>query len=478
MRFCSVTLGCKVNQYETRAIAGILVSRGHEHAQPGEGCDVCIINTCAVTGESARKSRQAVRHLKKTEPEALIAVCGCLSQIDYRAACELDADIIGGSGDRQAFALEVEELAEHAGRSGIPPLDEAREATPYSGIPLSSGIPAPEHHSGVLISGATRRPAVSSHIPSLAIEPGPRVFEELPPGADAGQTRAQLKIQDGCDNFCAYCVIPYARGNARSLPVERAAANARMLDGQGYREIVVTGIEISSYGKDLPGSPVLSDVIREISVSAPHARLRLSSLDPGAITEGFCNELSSIPDLCDHFHLSLQSGCDETLRRMGRRYGAGAVIEAIAALRRRFPDCGVTADLIVGFPGETDAEFQQTLEFIESAAFSKMHVFPFSRRPGTRAADMPLQVAPNIKRERARAASAMAREMALSFRVRQIGKTTGVLFERKRGGMWTGHSSNYLEVMVKDGGKKNALRTVRITSVEDGRVRGEIIQGL
>jgi len=421
MRFCVSTLGCKVNQFESQALESILLSRGHELLRPGEGCDVCVINTCAVTAESSRKSRQAVRRLKKLEPDASIAVCGCLSQLEPFETATLGVDFIGGSGDREEFALAVERL------------EKRRE---------------------------------------ISKKPPGSVFEELPPGVAAGRTRGMLKIQDGCDNFCAYCVIPYARGPSRSLPVERAAEAARLLEAEGVREIVVTGIEISSYGKDVGAT--LTDAIRAVGQAAPGARLRLGSLDSGAVTGDFCRELADV-NLCRHFHLSLQSGCDDTLRRMGRKYGADVAYDAIQRLRRSFPDCGITADLITGFPGETDEEFERTLEFIKSAKFSDMHIFPFSPRPGTKAFDMAEQVEKSVRRARAGIAKKTAREMSRDFKRSQIGKTLDVLFERERVGEWIGYSDNYLEVVVKNGGSWNSIHSVQITAVENDLVWGEII---
>jgi len=401
--------------------------------------------------------------MRKLAPGALIAVCGCLSQLDPREAEALGADIVGGSGDRQGFALKIEELAQNGereawsvGRSGPPAI-------------LPAAPDGVEQRAGSV--GRSGSPTILTAKPDGGASPP--AFEELPPGAATGRTRALLKIQDGCDNYCAYCVIPYARGGARSLPLERVAKHARRLDEQGFREIVVTGIEISSYGKDLVGSPSLTDAILIISEAAPRARLRLGSLDPGLITEGFCSGLGAIGNLCDHFHLSLQSGCDRTLRRMGRKYEASSVLEAISSLRRRFPGCGITADLIVGFPGETDAEFEQTMFFIQTAELSGLHIFQFSPRNGTKAANMPEQVAKDIKRERARAAALAAEEMAFLFRLGQVGKTLEVLFERERDGYWTGHSRNYLEVAVRGAGEKNSVHNIQIASVEGDLIWGE-----
>ena len=453
MKFCATTLGCKVNQFETQAIEGILISRGHELAKPGEGCDACIINTCAVTAESARKSRQVVRRMRKMEPGALVAVCGCYSQLEPTSIGQFGADLAGGSGNRLEFALAVEKLcATHRPNEG-------QTAAP----------PVFEHVSPV----SEEVPPVFEEVPPVSEETTP-VFEDIPPGCGVSRTRALLKIQDGCSNYCAYCIVPYLRGPARSLPISRAAEYARLLAERGFREIVVTGIEISSYGKDLDGAPSLPDAVREICAAAPKARIRLGSLDPGAVTGEFCLKLGGIPNLCDHFHLSLQSGCDDTLRRMGRKYGTGEVRAALASLRRQYPGCGITADLIAGFPGETDEEFAQTMGFIKAAGLSDMHIFPFSPRPGTLAADMPGQVEKGVKRERARAAAAAAEEMAHSFRLALVGKTVEVLFERKCGGYWTGHSANYVEVSAKSGGARNSVCCVRITDVKDGIVWGEI----
>ena len=436
MRFCTTTLGCKVNQFETQAIGNILVSRGHIRAEPGEGCDVCIINTCAVTLDAARKSRQAVRRMINKEPRALIAVCGCFAQLDPQVVAELGADLVGGSGSRRDFAMEVEK---RCGSRGA-------------------------------LNPAPRAETIIKDEQNMA-----DLFEELPPGSADGRTRALLKIQDVCDNFCAFCIVPHIRGRSRSLPLASAVIQARQLEAQGFREIVVTGIEICSYGKDQKGSPAPVDAFKEIGIAAPSARLRLGSLDPRAVTEDFCNGLQGIPNLCRHFHLSLQSGCDEILRRMGRRCDADTVRTAISKLRQSFPDCGVTADLIIGFPGETEEHFTETLSFIKEAAFSGMHIFNFSPRPGTPAADMPEQIPKAVRNERARITAAVAEDMARNFRFGQLGKTANVLFESKRGSTWFGLSDNYIEVAVKSGGERNQVLNVKMTEVCDKTVLGVVV---
>jgi len=467
MRFCAVTLGCKVNQFETQAIESMLVSRGHKLVGPGDGCDACIINTCAVTAESVRKSRQAVRRMAKMEPRALVAVCGCFSQLSPEVPESLGADIVGGSGNRAGFALEVERLVVSRGQVSQDKMQTSQDRGQVSQDRGQASQDKMQTSQGM--GGGTE------NLPPSCVG---GAFEDIPPGGGGARTRALLKIQDGCDNYCAYCIVPYARGRARSLPVARAAENARLLGERGFREIVITGIEISSYGKDLDGAPALECAVREIGAAAPSARLRLGSLDPGAVTGDFCRELGAIPNLCNHFHLSLQSGCDGTLRRMGRKYSAGAAREAIGSLRQMFPGCGITADLIVGFPGETDAEFTQTMEFIKAAGFSGMHIFPYSLRPGTRAADMPEQIEKGVKRARASDAAAAAAAMAHDFRLGQVGKTVRVLFERKRGGRWTGHAGNYIEVAALEGGARNEICDVRIAEIEDGLALGEITRSI
>ncbi|MDR1588745.1 MAG: tRNA (N(6)-L-threonylcarbamoyladenosine(37)-C(2))-methylthiotransferase MtaB [Oscillospiraceae bacterium] len=422
MRFCVETLGCKVNQFESQAVEAVLTARGHTVCAPGDGCDVCIVNTCSVTAESGRKSRQAVRRLRRLEKDALVAVCGCYAQLSPDAAAALGADIVMGSGDRIKLADTIER---------------------------------------VCAAGRARRDA-PERIVDVCGAPGARGFERLPAGSAGGRTRALLKIQDGCDNFCAYCVIPLARGRSRSLPADEVGVQAGRLADAGYCEIVITGIELSSYGAD-GGGYVLADALRAAAAAAPGIRLRLGSLWPGTVTRDFARALSEIRELCPHFHLSLQSGCDGTLRRMGRRYTTGSVADAIDVLRGEFPGCGITADLIAGFPGETDGEFDATLDFIERCAFSRMHIFPFSARPGTAAAAMPEQQEKKVKRARAAAARALAGEMSREFARRNVGAVADVLFETQSGGVSAGYAGNYLKVFARGAGLRNLTRRVVIT---------------
>ncbi|MDR3309759.1 MAG: tRNA (N(6)-L-threonylcarbamoyladenosine(37)-C(2))-methylthiotransferase MtaB [Oscillospiraceae bacterium] len=430
MIFTIETLGCKVNQYESAAIASLLAERGHRAAESGGTAECVILNTCAVTGEAARKSRQAARRLLRENPGAALAVCGCASGLEPEWAESLGAVLVGGAASRREFA---ERLSAHFEAN-------AERCAPVTRLPPPG-------------------------------EPGE--FETLPAVAGAKRTRAFLKIEDGCDNFCAYCVIPYARGRVRSMPAAEVEAAARGLGERGFREIVVTGIEISSYGKDLGGA-TLADAVEAAAVAAPDARIRLSSLEPSAVTPELIARLRGLPNLCPHFHLSLQSGCDATLRAMRRRYDAAGFFGSVALLRGAFPDCGVTADLIVGFPGETDGDFAETLAFVKRCAFSAVHVFPYSKRRGTLAAAMPGQLPNAVKSERARLARAAAEETRAAFLASQTGKTLDVLFETERDGVWRGYSGSYLEVEARaDGSLRGKTLPVRITGARDGILTGD-----
>ena len=493
MRFCTITLGCKVNQYESQAIESILNNRDHVTSVLGKGCDVCILNTCAVTAESARKSRHAVRRMKKLEPEALIAVFGCYSELEPESIENLGADIISGTRDRQGFAAEVERLFFQKDVTKHTAKDATKHTAKDTQKCLNENT---RQHVPENAEKDTRQHAIN-HSP-LASQ---NIFEELPPGSTSSRTRALLKIQDGCDNFCTYCIVPYIRGRSRSLPLERVAQYAKQLDEQGYKEIVITGIEISSYGKDLERKSniislnntengienyigndsdieqqiILITALMVIQASAPSVRLRLGSLDPALLTGDFCYKLSEIPMLCNHFHLSLQSGCDETLSRMGRKYKTNQVLHTIKTLRRISNDCGITADLITGFPGETDEEFEKTLKFIKKAAFSSMHIFPYSLRPGTKAAKMPDQIDTVIRKERARRATEIAEAIEKDFKTAQIGKTVEVLFEQEKSGLYTGHSKNYLEISINEKVEKNSIHMVKIKTINNGILTGALV---
>ena len=429
MHYIITTLGCKVNQYETQAMESLLREHGHESAAPGEIADAVIVNTCAVTAESGRKSRQTIRRLRDENPGAVVAVAGCYSQLSPEESAEIGAEVIFGTHEHARFVEAVERAVRE--RQGERAIDD-----PF------------------------RR----------------REFEKLPAGAIGGRTRAMLKIQDGCVNFCTYCIIPYTRGRLRSLPLADAAAEAARLAAEGYRELVLTGIEIASYGVDLPGRPTLTDLIETVAAAAGEMRLRLGSLEPTVITEDFCRRTAATAKLCRHFHLSLQSGCDRTLKAMNRKYDTAGFYRAAELLRCFFPGCALTADLITGFPGETEQDQAETLAFLERCRFSDMHIFPYSRRPGTPADKMPGQCTSALKAARAHEAQAVARRMHADFLRSCVGETLPVLFETGEGAGSVGHSDTYVLVRVPDEGLRGELRPVRITGTDGEELRGELAE--
>ena len=329
MKIGIYTLGCKVNQYETQAMEQELTARGHELVDFESPADAYIINTCSVTAVSDKKSRQMIRRAKKNSPDAVVAACGCYVQTHEKEAKSLGIDLLMGTNDRARFLDRLEEAVKT--RETVADIDDA-----------------------------LRR----------------RTFEVLPAGGMANRTRAMLKVEDGCVNFCTYCIIPYARGPVRSLPMDKAAEQVRDLRAQGYREIVVTGIEISSYGHDLKDGTTLIDLLELIAREGGEMRIRLGSLEPRTVTWEFCERAKKLPTLCPHFHLSMQSGCDATLKRMNRKYDTARYYESVELLREYFDDPAITTDLITGFPEETEEEFGETLAFIEKCGFAAMHIFP------------------------------------------------------------------------------------------------------
>lgn len=427
MKFAFYTLGCKTNQYETQAMEHLLLEKGHEIGSFEEACDGYVINTCSVTAVADKKNRAVIRRCRRDNPQAVIAVCGCYSQHDPEAVRALGIDVIGGSGQRQAF---VEMLLDAAGEK--------------------------------------------RHEEQLDNALGRREFECLPAGGLEERTRAMLKVQDGCVNFCTYCIIPYTRGPIRSAPLEVAVAQAKELAVRGYREIVLTGIEIAGWGQDQPGKPELALLVEEICKAVPDLRIRLGSLEPRVVTEDFCRRLSVFPNLCPQFHLSMQSGSDTVLSRMKRKYDTARYYQSVELLRKFFPECAVTTDMIVAFPGETEEEFAESLAFIRKCAFADMHIFPYSRRPGTPADKMPGQHNNATKETRSRAAIALAEEMSRAYREGFVGRTLEVLFEEREGEFYTGHAPNYIKVYARGENLHNEIRTVAVLEVYRDGVLAEL----
>ena len=425
MKFAFYTLGCKVNQYETQAMQQMLLSHGHTLGEFDEPCDGYIVNSCTVTAVSDKKSRNAIRRAKKLNPDAAVGVCGCYAQSAPEDIRALGVDVMVGTADREAFVSQMEQAAQEK----------------------------------------------KAHTPWEKVEPSnlPRAFEQLPAGGLAERTRALLKIEDGCNNFCTYCIIPYARGRVRSMPLPAAVEETKKLAREGYREIVVNGIEISSWGWDFKDGSRLPDLLLAVCNAAPEMRIRLGSLEPRTVDETFCKTLSSCKNLCPQFHLSLQSGSDTVLKRMNRKYDTARYLESVRLLHEYFPNCAVTTDLIVGFPGETEQEFSESLEFMKTSRLAAVHVFPYSRRKGTPAARMPDQIENAEKERRAALAGQTAAALHKAFLSSQLGTEHDVLFEQPEKGYYTGHTMNYVKVYCNAENLRNELRRVRVTALfEDG----------
>ncbi len=436
MKIAIYTLGCKVNQYETQAMEAELLARGHSLVPFEERADAYIINTCTVTAVSDKKSRQVIRRARKEAPEAVIGVCGCYAQTAPEAVEALEVDLISGTAGRMAFLDDLEAV-----------LEDRRAAR------LAGEGPR------VTVDDALRR----------------RVFEVLPAGGLEGRTRAMLKVEDGCVNFCTYCIIPYARGPIRSLSIPEAEAQCRRLAAEGYREVVLTGIEISSWGAERRDGSGLIGLIEAVCRALPgDVRVRLGSLEPRTITADFCRRAAALGNLCPHFHLSMQSGCDSVLKRMNRKYDTARYYESVQLLRGAFDRPGITTDLIVGFPGESEEEFRDTLAFVEKCAFSAMHIFPYSRRAGTPAAKLPGQAPNAVKEDRARRAGALARRLEAAYLDGWVGETLPVLFEEEKDGLWRGHAPNYVEVFARGEDLHNVERPVKLLRREGGSLIGEL----
>ena len=429
MKIGFYTLGCKVNQYETQAMEQLFRERGYEIGSFDEPCDGYIINTCSVTAVADKKNRAVIRRCRRENQEAVIGVCGCYSQHAADALDGLGVDVVGGSAQRAQFVeLMLSAISDRKPR--------------------------------VEVDNALKR----------------RSFEVLPAGGLEARTRAMLKVQDGCVNFCTYCIIPYTRGPVRSAPLEVAVEQAKALADQGYREIVVTGIEIASWGADLPGKPKLETLLEAICRAVPDLRVRLGSLEPRIVTREFCEALAQLPNLCPQFHLSMQSGCDAVLARMKRKYDTARYLESVRLLKAHFPGCAVTTDMIVAFPGETEEEFAASLAFIRVCGFADMHIFPYSRRPGTPADKMPGQHSNATKEARSKAAIAVAEEMSEAYRAALKGSVQQVLFEEMDGEYYTGHAPNYVKVYAKGEALHNRVESVKITGLFRDGVIGELVR--
>lgn len=415
------TLGCKVNQYETTAIEEILQRAGYVAQAPEREASVCIVNTCTVTHTGDKKSRQWISRFRRENPDATIVVMGCYAQVAHDVLeSRPDVDLIVGTKEKEHLPALIEKARESAGAlNAVTPLDRDMVFAPLE------------------LSGQHER------------------------------TRATLKVQDGCSQFCSYCIIPYARGPVRSRGMASVKEELSRMAALGYKEVVLTGIHLASYGKDTEDGSLL-EVIRLAQETQGIERIRLSSLEPGSVTDSFVAGLLEFPKLCDHFHLSLQSGSDAVLRRMNRRYTASEYFASIERLRCAFPNAGLTTDVICGFPGETEAEWEETMRFVREAKFSRLHVFSYSPRHGTPASAMKDQVDPAIKKQRNAELTALGQELTENFLRAQVGAKLLVLVEEPVSEeVFSGYATNYSHVHVQGAVSPNEIVRVKITGVED-----------
>lgn len=430
MKVAFYTLGCKVNQYETNGMIQAFLEKGYEIVDFTEKSDIYIINTCTVTSISDKKSRQMIRRTKQLNPEAIVVAVGCYAQVAKDKLEEIkDIDLILGISEKTEIIKYVEE--------------EIKERNPKT-----------------YISDVMHQ----------------KQFVDFGSVNYTDKNRVAIKVQDGCNQFCTYCIIPYARGRIRSRKIENVKKEIEDLAKKGIKEIVITGIHVASYGKDLEENIGLIDLLEEINKIDGIERIRLSSLEPTLITEEFVKRLSKLSKICDHFHLSLQSGCNETLKRMNRHYNTEEFKKATELLRKAYPNVALTTDIIVGFPGETDEEFNTTYDFLKEIKFYKMHVFKYSPRHGTKAEKMQNQVDGNIKEERSKKLIELSDKNEIYQNKKYINKNLEVLVEEFEDGYYKGHTTNYIMVKIQENTKnlQNKIVTVKIIDNEGIDLIGKI----
>jgi threonylcarbamoyladenosine tRNA methylthiotransferase MtaB len=432
MRVRLETLGCRLNISEIEGLARGFIAAGHRIVGPGELADVCVLNTCAVTGLAARKSRQLARHLKRTNPSAVIAVTGCYAELEPEQVGALGVDMVVGNQGKDQIVESVTQYLERDNRN-------------------------------LQVSGS--RPSASDFQPYY-----------LYPGA---RTRAFVKVQDGCDNRCTFCIVTVARGAGRSRPTDDVIAEVGGLVRAGYQEVVLSGVHLGSYGHDLGEERGLYNLVRRLLDESDVPRLRLSSLEPWDLDEDFFSLWDS-PRIGRHLHLPLQSGCDATLRRMARHTTTAGFAELVHSARTAIPDLSVTTDIIVGFPGESETEFSQSLAFVEAMAFAKLHIFRYSPREGTAAASMPGHISPQIVSERSQRMHRLGAKLERTFRRRFLGRTMDVLWEADEpngvGLVWSGLTDNYLRISAPgDPGLRNVITPVRLVADSPGGLKGELV---
>ncbi len=437
------TLGCKVNQYETNAMIEQFVKKEYEIVDFEEKADIYIINTCTVTNMSDRKSRQIIRRVKQINPNSILVVTGCYAQV---ASDELkkinEIDLIVGNTEKK----DIVNITEKYYKKNV----EADDSV------------CPEYDNNkIQITDINKQKEF--------VDFGTTTYTE--------KTRAVIKVQDGCNNFCSYCIIPYAKGRVRSRNLKNIIEEIKSIVSNGIKEVVITGIHIASYGVDFTDSNIrLIDLLEEINNIEGLERIRLGSLEPNIITDEFVERLKKLDKICDHFHLSLQSGCNRTLQRMNRKYNTEDFEKVVQRLRNAYPNVALTTDIIVGFPGETEEDFQETHNYLKKINFYKMHVFKYSQRKGTRAAIMSNQIGGRTKEERSHKLIELSNKNEKIFLKNYIGKTVKVLFEQQEKEYIKGHTPNYMVVKVKENGLEGQVKSVEITKEENLDLIGKIVQ--
>ncbi|MDD6022608.1 MAG: tRNA (N(6)-L-threonylcarbamoyladenosine(37)-C(2))-methylthiotransferase MtaB [Oscillospiraceae bacterium] len=431
MKICFYTLGCKVNQYETQAMSENLRAQGYEITEDREKADIFIVNSCTVTATADKKTRQAVRKFKRSRPDSIVILTGCMPQAYPKDAQSLvEADIVIGNRNNDSIVAAIDEYMKNGKRL----------------------FDVTKHMNGESFSGGDIT-----------------TFDD--------RTRAIIKIQDGCNRFCTYCIIPTSRGRVRSKPLEELKAELNAVSERGFSEVVLVGINLSSYGSDIGLN--FPDAVEAACAAPGIKRVRLGSLEPDHLTEDVIKRLAECEKLCPQFHISLQSGCNKTLKDMHRHYTAEEYRELCDNLRKTFRDCTLTTDVMVGFPMETDEDFNESLDFVKSIRFEKVHVFPYSLRPGTKAASFSPQIEKKVKEERSRKMIEETEKIRREFMSAQIGKTVSVLFESKSSdGFISGYTENYLPVEVRYDGEDlcGKIRSVKITALAgDDHCKGELI---
>lgn len=426
------TLGCKVNQYETNAMEQQFIQNGYKIVENTEKADIYVINTCTVTNMADRKSRQMLRRVKEINQSAVIVVCGCYAQVAKKELEQIpEVDIILGINEKNKIVQIVEEyLANKDNIIEVADVSKQKEFLDFGDVTYTE------------------------------------------------KNRAVIKVQDGCNMFCSYCLIPYARGRIRSRKIENVVSEIEKIAKQGIKEVVITGIHVASYGKDFDNENIrLINLLEEINKIEGIERIRLSSLEPTIVDEEFAQRLSKLEKICDHFHLSLQSGCDATLKRMNRKYTTARYKEATEILRKYYPSANFTTDVIVGFPGETDEEFNQTYQFLKEIGFYKMHIFKYSPRKGTVAEKLPNQVDGNIKEERSRKLIELSNNMQNEKNSQYIGKTVKVLFEEYENGYYKGHTTNYMVVKVPEKEQDGFIDNIKDIEITENDTQTEELIG-